>query len=167
MEFRIEPVGSSVGPEDYKRALRKFASGLTVVTVADGDEVHGMTASSFASVSLRPPLVLVCLEKTSRTRALVLASRTFAVNVLAEGQEWTARAFSQAGAKPFDRLAHRRGITGAPLFEGALAWLECGIAEVVEAGDHDIVIGDVIWCDAAEGAPLIHFDQANRSLRDI
>ena len=76
-----------VGPEEYRRALRRFPSGVTVVTVKRADELHGMTASSFAAVSLQPPMVLVSLEKGSRTRELVLESKIFGVNVLGEGQK--------------------------------------------------------------------------------
>lgn len=154
----------AVGPEDYRQALRRFASGITVVTVARDDELHGMTASSFAAVSLQPPLILVSLEKGSRTRELVLEQGSFGVNVLADHQESLARAFSEAGDKPFDDTKHRLGSTGAPLLEGAIAWLECNISQSVDAGDHDVVIGEVLTCDAREGTPLVYFNRAYRSL---
>lgn len=156
-----------VDPESFRRALRRFATGVTVVTVDHDGELHGMTASSFASVSLEPPLVLVCLDKASRTRALILEKGTFAVNVLADDQEEVSRSFSRRGAKPFDTLAHHSGRSGDPLLDGAIAWLECRLDEMVEAGDHDIFVGEVLASDDNEGAPLLYYDQTYRSLKDL
>lgn len=154
----------SVGPEDYRKALRRFASGITVVTVANGEELHGMTASSFAAVSLVPPLILVSLEKGSRTRELVLNAGHFGVNILADYQEDLARSFSLPGHKPFENTKHRIGENKFPLLEGAIAWLECRVYDTVDAGDHDVVIGEVVQCDAREGSPLVYFNRAYRSL---
>lgn len=152
--------------DSFRRALRRFASGVTVVTVDHDGELHGMTASSFASVSLEPPLILVCLDKASRTRALILEKGSFAVNVLADDQEGLSRSFSRPGTKPFDRLGHRAGTTGDPLLDGAIAWIECRLSQMVEAGDHDIFVGEVLSCEAGEGTPLLYYDQAYRSLSD-
>ena len=154
----------TVGPEEYRTALRRFASGITVVTVANETELHGMTASSFAAVSLVPPMVLVSLEKGSHTRSLVLSSQEFAVNVLADHQEDVARAFSQAGHKPFENTKYKLAANGAPLLDGALAWLECDVHTTVDAGDHDVVIANVKSCDAREGSPLVYFNRDYRSL---
>ena len=156
----------SVGPEDYRKALRRFASGITVVTVANGTELHGMTASSFAAVSLTPPLILVSLEKGSRTRSLVMNAREFGVNVLADHQEFVAKAFSLPGHKPFEEMKYRVGVNNAPLLDGAIAWLECRVQNTVDAGDHDIVIGEVLYCGANDGSPLVYFNRDYRSLLD-
>ncbi|MGH2808150.1 MAG: flavin reductase family protein [Actinomycetota bacterium] len=156
----------TLSPEDFRRALSRFASGVTVVTVED-ERPHGMTASAFASVSLEPPLVLVCLDHGSRTRALLLEKESFAINVLSNAQEDVARAFSKRGTKPFDSLSHHKGETGNPLLDGALAWLECNLHEVVTMGDHDLVVGEVVSAAAADGDPLLYFDQLYRSLRDL
>lgn len=153
-----------VGPDEYKRALRNFTSGVTVVTVADGDEQHGMTATAFASVSLDPPLILVCLEKTSNTRVFVLNSERFVVNFLTAGQEQIARAFAAPGRKPFDSIAHTRAPGGAAILDGALAWLDCSVTHVVDGGDHDVVIAAVEACDASEGEPLVYYQQHYRAL---
>ena len=126
-----------------------------------------MTASSFASVSLDPPLILVCLDKASRTRALILEKGTFAVNVLADDQEEVSRSFSKRGTKPFDELAHHPGVKGDPLLDDAIAWLECLLEEMVEAGDHDIFVGEVLAAANRDGAPLLYYDQKYRSLRDL
>jgi flavin reductase (DIM6/NTAB) family NADH-FMN oxidoreductase RutF len=156
----------TITPEEFRLALSHFATGVTVVTV-DHDHPHGMTASAFASVSLEPPLVLVCLDKASRTRELLLEKGSFAINVLSSAQEDVSRAFSKRGTKPFDSLSHHAGETGNPLLDGAIAWLECNVHEVVEMGDHDIVVGEVVCADSATGAPLLYFDQGYRELRDL
>lgn len=151
-----------VDPDSFKTALGRFATGITVVTVdADGTK-HGMTASSFASVSLDPPRVLVCLDKSSRTRALL--ADTFAINILSSEQEGISRAFAHAGDKPFDEIGHEVGSSGAPLIHGALAWIECATSSIVDGGDHDIIVGDVIGCRAGDGQPLIYFSRGYRTL---
>jgi flavin reductase (DIM6/NTAB) family NADH-FMN oxidoreductase RutF len=156
----------AVSPDDFRRALRKFVSGVTIVTVSADDELHGATASSFASVSLDPPLILVCLDKASHTRALLLKRGSFAVNVLGADQAEVARAFSMRGQKPFDRLRFHLGSQGAPLFDDSIAWMECKTERVVEAGDHDIVIGEVTSCDATEEMPLMYYEADYRTLGD-
>ena len=149
-----------VSQVEYKDALRRFASGITIVTAATEGRAHGMTATSFASVSLIPPLVLVCLEKNSRTHDLVLESRSFAVSVLADDQEELARDFALRGDKSFESRVERLGTNGAPLMAGAIAWIECTVAEVVEGGDHHVVIGEVIASESREGRPLLYYDRA-------
>lgn len=153
-----------VSPQEYKEALSRFTSGVTVVTVGMGDQVHGMTASSFASVSLDPPLVLVSLEKQSRTRDLVIEAGAFAVNILESSQREVARAFARRGVKPFDRLSYRLGVTGAPLIEGSLAHLECRTVNVVGGGDHDLFIAEVTATEVHEGAPLVYYRRDYRAL---
>ncbi len=154
----------SVSSDDFRAALRQFASGVTIVTVAATDELHGMTASSFASVSLDPPLVLVCLDKTSRTRTLVAQTGSFAVNVLRSDQEEVSRAFSQPGLKPFATVPHRPGRNGAPLLDDAIAALECTTYRVFEAGDHEVILGEVTASAVPGGDPLVYHDGAYRSL---
>lgn len=154
----------AVSPDAFRSALRRFASGVTIVTVAAGDELHGMTASSFASVSLVPPLVLVCLDKTSRTLTLVSEVRSFAVNVLRADQQDVSVAFSRRGVKPFESVAHGRGSNGAPVLDDAIAVLECGTYRVFEAGDHEVVLGEVTAVSAPGGDPLVYYDGAYRSL---
>lgn len=156
----------AVDADAFRGALRRFASGVTVVTVAQNGESHGMTASSFASVSLDPPLILVCLDKASRTRALILEKGSFAVNILGDDQEEVSRSFSRTGTKPFDRLPHRTGEKGDPVLTDAIASIECTLDQMVEAGDHDIFVGEVVACEARSGTPLLYYDQAYRSLRD-
>lgn len=156
-----------VSADEYRDAMRMFSSGVTIVTVACEQQLFGMTATSFASVSLAPPLVVVCLEKNSHTLEAVAAARTFAVSVLAFDQEEVARAFARPGLKPFDRVGYAKAHNGAALIQGALAWIECNITEIVEMGDHDVVIGEVESCETAARSPLIYFDRDYRALVDL
>ncbi len=157
---------AAVDAARFRDALSRFASGVTVVTVGTEEVLHGMTASAFASVSLEPPRVLVCLDKASTTNAMLKTIGSFAVNVLSSGQEETARAFAASGRKPFDRLPHRRGATGAPLLDDAIATIECRVVDRIEGGDHDIILGEVVDCEARAGQPLLYFDRGYRSLSE-
>jgi flavin reductase (DIM6/NTAB) family NADH-FMN oxidoreductase RutF len=151
-----------VSQEEFRRALGGFATGVTVITVARGaDQVHGMTANAFCSVSLEPPLVLVCVDHASDTHPLLLAAPRFGVNVLREDQREVARFF--AGAEKNPREAERLGIRyrftsrGTPLLDSALAQLDCAVAARHEAGDHTIFVGQVEEAVATPAAPLLFF----------
>jgi flavin reductase (DIM6/NTAB) family NADH-FMN oxidoreductase RutF len=154
----------AVSPDAFRSALRRFATGVTIVTVSGAGELHGMTASSFASVSLDPPLVLVCLDKSSRTLTLVADTGAFAINVLRADQQEASRAFARPGSKPFASLPHRKGANGAPVLDEAIAVLECTTYRVFEAGDHEVVLGEVTATAVPGGEPLVYFDGAYRSL---
>jgi flavin reductase (DIM6/NTAB) family NADH-FMN oxidoreductase RutF len=123
-----------------------------------------MTASSFASVSLDPALILVSLEKNSKTRELILRSGSFGVNVLAQSQEDIARSFALRGDKDFSDWAHHIHTSGALFLDGALAAMACRTHQVVEGGDHDVFIAEVIATEAASGAPLMYYDGGYRTL---
>jgi flavin reductase (DIM6/NTAB) family NADH-FMN oxidoreductase RutF len=146
---------------DFRKALGSFATGVTVITVDYEGEVHGMTANAFSSVSLDPPLVLVCVDHRARTHAHLHARKRFGVNVLAETQqiisEYYARpaqdhrhAEQEAGAH-FDRTAH-----GTPVLNGALAYLECRLHTAQDAGDHTIFIAEVEEVVVRGGDPLLY-----------
>ncbi len=152
-----------VTSEGFKQTLRRFASGVTIVTVRSGSDSHGMTASSFASASLEPPLIVVCLDKSSRTLQLLRDTEAFAVNMLSEGQEVLAGAFSSRGPKPLAEFSSVDAPSGAPLLDGALAWLDCTTHAIVEAGDHDIVLGRVRSTLLGTGRPLLYYEGAYRS----
>jgi flavin reductase len=147
---------------EFRRAMGCFATGVTIITVSLDGEVHGMTANAFASVSLDPPLVLVCVDKRAITHTHLRQKKRFGINVLAEDQraisEYYAnpdrtheRAEAEAGAR-FDRTAH-----GTPMLRGALAYLECRLHSAREAGDHTIFIAEVEDVVAKEGDPLLFF----------
>lgn len=142
---------------DTRRAFRdcvgRFATGVTVVTSQAGGVRAGMTANSFSSVSLEPLLVQVALAHQSRTLDAVEASGRYAVSILGCDQEAVARAFARSDAPFPDEFIHvdEDGFLTIP---GCLAVLRCKVDQRVTAGDHDIVIGEVVGFDAAEGAPL-------------
>jgi len=149
-------------PDDFRAAMSRFTSGVTVASaVLDGID-HAMTASAFTSVSLDPPLVLVCVDKSARFHQAITLSRTWAVSVLAEPQVATARWLATRGRPlpgQLDGVPHRRGsVTGAPLLEGALCWLECRTWETYDGGDHSIVVGQVLDLELGDDAdPLVYF----------
>jgi flavin reductase len=140
------PVG---GVTAFRQAMGSFPTGVTVVTVAcDDGDMHGMTVNSFTSVSLDPMLVLVCLSQASRGLGLIERAGAFAVNVLAAGQQDISRRFADrhrpAGPSMFDGVPFDRGITGCPVLAGAAASLDCRLRQSHRAGDHLIVLGEVV-----------------------
>ena len=148
-----------VDPDTFRSVLGRFASGVTVVTARDKDERdHGMTVSAFCSVSLAPPLVLVCVEHSASSRPVLLESSHFAVSVLAVDQEPLSRRFAGIDEmQRFDGVGYTRGVTGAALLDDALAHIECRRYAHHEAGDHTIVIGEVEAAVAQPGSPLLYY----------
>jgi len=141
-----------------RRVLSRFPTGVTIVaTRHQPDGVCGLTVNAFASVSLEPPLVLVCVDRTSNTHGCIEASGIFTVNVLATGQEHVATAFAQKRDDKFDGLGYELAESGGPVIEGVVAWLGCGVREVIEGCDPTIFLGDVLGCDELEGRPLVFF----------
>jgi flavin reductase (DIM6/NTAB) family NADH-FMN oxidoreductase RutF len=137
---------------DLRAALGHFATGVTVVSAASGDARHGTTANAVSSVSLDPPLLLVCLRDESLTLAAVLESGRFVVNVLHAEQRELAERFARRGAH-WDGVAHRDG-----RLHGALATLECEVHDVADGGDHRIVVGRIRTADyPGEHAPPLLF----------
>lgn len=143
--------------------MAALPTGVVVVSTRDRAGFGGMTASSFTSVSLEPPLILVCLEHATRTRDAVEASRLFNVSVLERGQEFIAERF--AGRAPlvdptWREVAHELGRNGLPLVRGCVAWFQCELHDMHPAGDHDIVVGQVTAAGRGAGEPLILWDRA-------
>lgn len=150
-------------PDDFREAVSRFATGITVVTcVVDGVD-HAMTANAFASVSLDPLLVLVCVERESRFGAAVKESGLWGVSLLASDAEATSRWYATKGRPllgQLDRTAHHRSRGGVAWVDGSLAMLECRTTDVHPAGDHDIVIGNVLDLETPRVAgldPLLYF----------
>ena len=158
-----------VSQAEFRKAMGSFATGVTVITVDYEGEVHGMTANAFASVSLDPMLVLVCVDHRARTHTHLTARKRFGVNVLAENQ----RAVSEYYADPnpdhryaereararFDRTQH-----GTPVLHGALAYLECRLHTAQDAGDHTIFIAEVEDVVVRAGDPLLYFRSEYRKV---
>lgn len=157
----------TVEPLQFRQALSKFASGVTVVsTLSPQGEPIGVTVSAFSSLSLEPPLILICLDHaTSQLRAYTDGSH-FCVNILAAGQQDVSNAFAFPGPRPpFDVVSHESGSFGLPIIKGTLASLVCEREAVYPGGDHEIVVGAVMeamWDDSLD--PLIYAGGGYRSL---
>ncbi|MGI8842713.1 MAG: flavin reductase family protein [Gemmatimonadaceae bacterium] len=148
----------SVDQATFRSVLGRFASGVTVVTVRNGDTDHGMTASAFCSLSLDPPLVLVCIDRTTRMHELLQHAEHFAVSLLAADQEMISRRFAEPPDDTrFDGLGFARAATGAPLLTDALAHLECVLEERYAGGDHSIIVGRVVGAAAGDSRPLLYY----------
>ena len=148
-----------VSRDDFRAGMGAWATGVTIVTARDGDHVHGMTVSDFSGVSLSPPLVLVCADKTSLTHGVIAAGGCFAVNVLAADQENLSNLFASKADefRRFEGLETRVGTTGAPLLAGAVATFDCSLVSTHEAGDHDIYVGRVEELSIEDREPLVYY----------
>ena len=148
----------AVSPDLFRTVLSRFASGITVVSVRDrlGAD-HGMTVSAFSAVSLNPPLVLACIGHDATIAGAIATADRFGASILSSRQRPLSVKFAEPHASRFDGVAITRGATGVALLPGALAHLECRVTARHEAGDHTIVVGEVIHAQAFDGAPLVHF----------
>jgi len=145
-------------PHDFRKAMGSFAAGVTVVTVCHDGRLAGTTVSAFSSVSMDPPLVMVCLKRDSRTLAALSQAGRFCVNILAGDQGDLAHRFARSGADDrFALTAVEAGICGAPLLSGAIAWVECALHAAHDGGDHEILVGRVLRVVVDEAkAPLVY-----------
>lgn len=156
-----------VDPADFRRALGQFAAGVTVVTTRDGQgRSLGLTVTAFCSVSLDPPLVLVCVDHRSEAHVGFRQAGLFGISILAEGQEEVSRRFAGGGPAKFGGLKLATGTSGVPLIPGALAHLECRVSATHHAGDHTIYVGEVIAVDVRPGRPLLYHDRDYRRLAE-
>ena len=159
---RTAPVTS----EEFRRACGRFATGVTIASALDAQGTpHGLTVSSFTSVSLAPPLVLICLGHEVSVIDIFRSSACFGINVLSEQQRDLSERFARKGHDRFNGLAWHRGeATGVPLLPGVLAAIECSVRGRIPAGDHDIFLAEVVGARVADGEPLIHFASRYRRL---
>ncbi len=135
-----------------------FAAGVTVVTSRFEDgQILGITVTAFSSLSLDPPLVLVCIDRRARMHDRLTVGNNFAVNMLAEDQELVSRRFASSDPDQFREIGYAEGATGAPLIAGALAVVECRTVERLAGGDHTIIVGEVEHTHVREGKPLMYF----------
>jgi flavin reductase (DIM6/NTAB) family NADH-FMN oxidoreductase RutF len=149
--------------DEFREAMAGVPAGVVVIGVRDEDGLRGLTASSFTSVSLEPPLVLVCLDRFARTRDAVAASARFTVSVLERSQEFVAERF--AGRAPlvgpaWRDVPHDVGAGGLPIVRGCVAWFDCTLRDLHAAGDHDIAVGEVVAAGRGPGEPLVLWDRA-------
>jgi flavin reductase (DIM6/NTAB) family NADH-FMN oxidoreductase RutF len=147
-----------IAPGDFRHVLAHFASGVTVITTTDADNrPGGLTASAFTSVSLDPPLVLVCVDHKSQTYPALLERGRFAVNILRVEQQDISRRFASSTLDKFDTVRYRISDLGVPLLDGALATLECTTVNTHVEGDHTIFVGLVERAGTTDGAPLLYY----------
>lgn len=141
-----------------RRVHRSYATGVAVVTTAVDGQPYGLAVNAFSSVSLDPPLVLVCVSTTAQTHEHLLRGEHVGINFLAHDQVDTANAFARSGGDKFATVAWRPGESGVPILDGVAAHLEFRIQQRVEAGTHTIFIGAVLDADAPARPPLVYYD---------
>lgn len=154
-----------VDDAQFKLAMSHFASGVTVVTTEQDGTPFGMTVAAFSSLSLHPPLVLICIEKSVRTHEAIVTAGKFGVSILNSTQADVSNRFASRSEDKFSGIATHRGASGVPLIDGAVTTLECTLREQFPGGDHSIFVGEVVAIETAEGTPLIYYRSGYRELR--
>jgi flavin reductase (DIM6/NTAB) family NADH-FMN oxidoreductase RutF len=147
----------TVSSTDYRDAIGRFMTGVTVVSTRHAGAAHGITASAVASVTLEPPTVLICLNRHSATGHAVLESGHFILNILNDSQQALAKHFASKIEDKFADVPHEDGLLGDPLITPALAHLECRVSGHSDVGSHHVFFGEVIKVHTAEGAPLAYY----------
>ena len=163
MDYSSKIIG--IGADEFRSALSRFPSGVTIVTTRDaGGKFHGITVSSFASVSLEPPMILVCIEKTTGSHYAFEESSFFVVNILAEGHESFSNRFASQISDKFEDVSYRLGLGEVPVLTDALVTLECRLAYAHEGGDHTIFVGLVEKSEVKDANPLVYWHGNYRKL---
>jgi flavin reductase (DIM6/NTAB) family NADH-FMN oxidoreductase RutF len=164
----IERGAPGVPPQAFREVLSRWASGVCVVTTNDGGMLYGLTVSSFTSVSLDPPLVLVCLANANRVVEMIGTSQGFAVSLLASHQESASQYFAQSGRLPtpdFTEIEGQWTPSGLPVISGSLAWLTCELHAMLPMGDHTVAVGRATGAFSDEGKePLLYWSRGYRGL---
>ena len=147
-----------VDKDEFRTALGRFASGVTVVTTRDNEgQPRGLTVSAFASLSLEPPLILICIGKAIALHQVLNEAGGFVVNVLSDKQEAISRRFASREPDKFAGVAYREGVENAPVLDDVLVALECRKKFAFDGGDHTILVGEVEATHVGEGKPLVYF----------
>jgi len=145
-------------PAELRRIMGSFATGVTVITTRDqSGRPYGLTANAVTSLSLEPPLLLICVDRKAETFPHFFDSKIFVLNILREDQEDVSRRFAKTGGEKFAGVGYRIGHLDTPVLDGTLGHVECRIIETLEGGDHVIHIGEVQHAEAGEGRPLLFF----------
>ena len=148
----------AIDPQELRRVMGHFASGVTVITTKDKDGApNGLTANAFMSLSLSPPLVLISVDKGAQCYACFEPQNGFTVNLLSEDQEEISRRFATKGIIKFAGLQWREGMNGAAILDGVLGFVECKVTQCHDGGDHTIVVGEIINVSATGDRPLLFF----------
>lgn len=149
-----------VTPDDrrFRDVLGRFATGVTIITATDDGEPVGMSANAFTSLSLDPPLVLFCVTHSSTTWPRIERAGKFAINILGEHHEELSQLFALKGADRFGSTPWRNGVSGSPVLDDAIAYVDCELEALYPGGDHTIVVGKVVDLDLRDdGRPLIFY----------
>lgn len=148
----------------FKLAMSHFTSGVTIVTTEHNGTPYGMTVASFASLSLHPPLVLICIEKSVKTHEAILGAKKFGVSILGADQAWLSNKFASRSDDKFSGVEVEQGELGVPLIAGAICQLECNLHEQLPGGDHTIFVGEVVHARTADGTPLVYWRSSYRQM---
>jgi flavin reductase (DIM6/NTAB) family NADH-FMN oxidoreductase RutF len=158
----------SVDEQEFKDVLGRFATGVTVVTGLEEGSPVGFTCQSFMSVSIDPPYVAVAPARSSTTWPRIARAGAFCVNVLADTQEELSRGFARSGGDKFEGVGWEPApVTGAPVLAGSLAWIDCRVELVHDAGDHELILGRVHALGVADGNPLLFYRSGFAGLADL
>jgi flavin reductase (DIM6/NTAB) family NADH-FMN oxidoreductase RutF len=148
----------TIDPQELRRILGHFATGVTVITTRDlAGAPFGLTANAFTSLSLNPPLILICVDKAAQCYSCFAGSNVFTVNFLREDQQEISRRFATKGVNKFAGLNWHEGANGAAVLDAAIGHLECKIVQSYEGGDHTIIVGEVLNGAASGERPLLFF----------
>ncbi len=148
----------AIDPRELRNVMGHFATGVTVITTKDNaGKYYGLTANAFTSLSLHPPLLLICVDKSADCYACFEESKVFAVNFLSEDQEELSRRFATKGINKFEGVRWHVGQLGIPLLEGAMGHIECKVVAGYEGGDHTIYVGEIQAAEASGDRPLLFF----------
>jgi flavin reductase (DIM6/NTAB) family NADH-FMN oxidoreductase RutF len=157
----------SIGTDEFRAALGRFASGITVVTTKDANgRFFGITVSAFCSVSLEPRLILVCIDKNTGSHHALEETHAFVVNILRDDQGHLSDRFAAFLPDKFDAVKFRLGLNGLPILEDVLANLECRLVNSYDGGDHTIFVGEVAEATINDGKPLLHWRGDYREIQD-
>lgn len=143
--------------DEFREVIGHFTTGVTVISTDHGGTWFGTTASAVTSVSLEPPMVLICMNRTSETGAAIARSRRFAINILGDHQRDLARHFASKQPEKFSSADATRGVLGQPLLADAVATLECRVTDEIGGGTHIVFLGEVESATAHGGDPLAYF----------
>ncbi len=155
----------AVTSDEFRNALSRFASGVTVVTTCSSDgKLNGLTVSAFCSVSLEPPLVLICIEKAAAGNRVIAESSVFAVNILSNHQAELSEHFASPIVDRMKTVDFTIGMLGLPLLSESVCSLECSVKHLYDGGDHTIFVGQVEHAEFRENDPLIYFRSGYREI---
>jgi 3-hydroxy-9,10-secoandrosta-1,3,5(10)-triene-9,17-dione monooxygenase reductase component len=147
-----------ISTNKFKKTLGSFATGVTVVTTCLDSKLHGLTVNAFSSLSLNPPLVLICIDKKSESNKILKQSKIFAVNILSKDQKNLSKIFSDSKNKNrFHKVKTTTKITGSPIIVNSLGYIDCSVEKIIPAGDHNIFVGKIKSLNTKNLDPLIYY----------